>query len=74
MFSAATSYEAATAGASAAASVALVGLIILLVVKVICSAGVNPRLKDFSRNLDIAVAPLFIVFVAVFAAKIQSSL
>jgi len=70
----ATSYEAAAAGVYSAASVAMVSLIIFLVIKQICSASGNPRLKDLSRNLDLAVAPLFIVFAAVWVAKFQSSI
>ena len=63
-----------TAEASSVASVAIVTLIIFLAAKQICSASENRRLRDFSRCLDVGVAPLFVVFVAVLAGRVQSAL
>ena len=63
-----------TASIAAFGLVATLTLIAFLVVKELASSGNDARLQTLARVLNVAIVPLFMVFVATVAAKVVETL
>ena len=62
--------EAVAIGSALPGVIAVVALIALLITKELCAAIQDSRSSTLTRHLNVAVAPLFVVFLSILIYKI----